>query len=76
MPNKPSVLITGARRIRDFILVARKQEQLDCLSKEIACEVDEMLVVVSRATATNFWNTARPPVEQLTHNIAGPFGDW
>jgi NADP-dependent 3-hydroxy acid dehydrogenase YdfG len=66
-----------ARRIGDFFLVARNQERIDNLSKEIAGEtVDEMLVVVPGATATNFWNTAGPTVGQLPQKMASPFGDW
>ena len=66
-----------ARRIWDFLLVARNRGPLDCLSREIATEnVDEMLVVVPGATAWNFWNTAGPAVEQLPQKMASPFGDW
>jgi short-subunit dehydrogenase len=66
-----------ARRIWDFLLAARNQERLDYLSREIASEnVDEMLVVVLGATARNFWNTAGPAVEQLPQKMASPFGDW
>jgi NADP-dependent 3-hydroxy acid dehydrogenase YdfG len=66
-----------ARRIWDFLLVTRNQERLDDLSKEIASEtVDEMLIVVPGATAPNFWNTAGPTVGRLPQVIASPFGDW
>ena len=66
-----------ARRICDFLLVARNRGRLDYLSREIASEnVDEMLVVVPGATARNFWNTAAPPVEYLPQKIVSPFGDW
>jgi NADP-dependent 3-hydroxy acid dehydrogenase YdfG len=66
-----------ARRICDFLLIGRNQERLDDLSKEIASEtVDEMLVVMPGATATNFWNTAGPTIGQLPQKIASPFGDW
>ena len=66
-----------ARRICDFLLVARNRGRLDYLSREIASEnADEMLVVVPGATAWNFWNTAGPAVEQLPQKMASPFGDW
>jgi hypothetical protein len=55
----------------------RNSEGLDYSSKEIAAEnVDEMLVAMPAATARSFWNTASSPVEQLTHKIGSPFGDW
>jgi hypothetical protein len=77
MSNKLSVLINGARRIRDFLLAGRNPERLDYMSKEFAVEnVDEMLVTMQRGTARSLWNTASPPVEQATHEIACPFGDW
>ena len=76
MSNKPSVLINAARRIRDF-LAGRNPERIDYTSKEFAVEnVDEMLVTVQRRTAGSLWNTASPPVDQPTHEIACPFGDW
>ena len=49
------------------------QKWPDDVSKEI---VGEMLVVVPEVTGTKFWNAAARPGEQLTHQIASPFGDW
>jgi hypothetical protein len=66
-----------ARRICDFLRVARNRGRLDDLAKEIASEnVDEMLVVVPGATTWNFWNTAGSAVEQLPQKMVSPFGDW
>jgi short-subunit dehydrogenase len=66
-----------ARRICDILRVAQKQERLDDLSKEIASEnVDEMLVFMPEATAANFRNSASPTVGQLPQKMACPFGDW
>ncbi len=73
MPNKSSVLITGARQIDDFVLVARNPERLDYFSKQI---LDEMLVAMPRATVRNLWDIVLAPVEQLTDKIGSPFGDW
>ena len=78
-----AVLVIGATypdllaRICDFLLAARNRGRLDDLAKEIASEnVDELLVVVSEARATYFWNIGGPRVELLPQKIASPFGDW
>jgi hypothetical protein len=66
-----------ARRISNFLLVTRNRERLADLPKETRSEyADEMLVDMPGATATNFWNTAGPAVEQLPQRIPCPFGDW
>ena len=66
-----------ARRIGAFVLVARNRGRLDDLTKEIASEnVDEMLVVMPEARTTNLWTTADPPVEYLPQELVSPFGDW
>jgi len=66
-----------ARRMWDFLVVRRNRGRFDDFPKEIASgNVDEMLVVVPRATAGNFWNPADPPVDYLPQEILSPFGDW
>ena len=66
-----------ARRIGDFLLIARNRGLLDDFTKEIAREnVDEMLVVVPGPRTTNFWNTGGAPVELLPQKISRPVGDW
>ena len=56
---------------------SRTQKWPDDVSKEMVGEnVDEILVVVPEVTGTKFWYAAARPSEQLTHQIASPFGDW
>ena len=63
------------RRICHSLLVTRNRGRR--LSNESAWgRVDEMLLVVPAATATNLWNNDALPVEQLPAKIASPFGDW
>ena len=65
------------RRASDFLSFTRNRELLHNWSSEYAWQnVDEILVDVPGARATNFWNTAELPVEQLPQKIASPFGDW
>jgi hypothetical protein len=63
--------------LRDFLPVFRNRERLNGLAKEIGGEnVDEMLVALPAARATNFSNTADISVQYFSQGTVSPFGDW
>ena len=73
--NRYSLGFTVISRLCDFLPTARNQKRLDHFAKVIASEnVDEMLVALPGARATNLSNTADPLV--LPQKLLSPFGDW
>jgi short-subunit dehydrogenase len=66
-----------ARRVRDFLPVARNRERLVDLAKEIDSKnVDEMLVAIPGGSTANLSNTADVLVQYLPPKLLSPFGDW
>ena len=67
--------VRRVRRICGLLQVTRNRERH--LPHESVWEsADEMLGCVQKTAATNFWNTAGTPIEQIPQKIGSPFGDW
>lgn len=66
-----------APRKLDALAATRSSQGIVDLAKEIACvSVDEMLVPIPGARATDLSNTVEAPMRYLSQEIHSPFGDW